>query len=86
MKQVHKAMSDEQVKSVLGSSEKINTTKIKKLSDKIAHIIIVTFSEVALGALAIQGMLSVIHTTKKLQVVISVAFVAALFILRFRSK
>lgn len=59
---------------------------IKNASDKVAHVLIVTICEAAMAALAIQGMLSLVHTQKQLQVGISVGFVAALLIIRFRTK
>lgn len=59
---------------------------VNALGEKIAHWVIVTVCEATMAALAVQGMLSVIHTEKHLQVALSVGFVAALLIIRFRSK
>lgn len=59
---------------------------VKGLSEKAAHLLIVTVSEIVMTALAIQGMLSLVHTQHQLQVAISVGFVAALLIIRFRTN
>lgn len=59
---------------------------IKGVSDKVAHVLIVTVCEATMAALAIQGMLSLVHTQHQLQIGISVGFVAALLVIRFRTK
>ena len=82
-KPLHKAMSNEEVKTVLKNKNNIN---FKSASDKVAHVLIVTVCEATMAALAIQGMLSLVHTQHQLQIAISVGFVAALLIIRFRSK
>lgn len=66
--------------------KKTKNINLKEICDKVCHVLIVTVCEATLTALAIQGMLSVVHTQKQLQVAISVGFVAALLIVRFRSK
>jgi hypothetical protein len=66
--------------------KKPKNINFKKTSDKVAHVLIVTVCEATMAALAIQGMLSLVHTQHQLQVAISVGFVAALLIIRFRSK
>jgi hypothetical protein len=68
------------------SKNKKTNNNLKTLCDKVCHVLIVTLCEATLAALAIQGMLSVVHTQKQLQIAISVGFVAALLIIRFRSK
>jgi len=63
---------------------KLSTTK--DLADKLFNKFAVFVSEVILSGLAIQGMLSVIHTTEYLQIGFSFGFVLALLIIRFRTK
>jgi hypothetical protein len=61
-------------------------TNIKNISSKTLNTIIVLVTEVVLVALAVQGLLSVIHAEHSLQVGISVGFVTLLLIARYRTK
>ena len=59
---------------------------IKNLTDKFAHLVIVTVCEVVMAALAVQGMLSIVHTQHNLQIAISGGLVGALLVIRYRVK
>lgn len=57
-----------------------------KFSDRALHILFVVASEIALTAFAVQGALSVIHTTRGLQVGISVGLIFTLLVVKYRSR
>lgn len=71
-------------KRIMQKQTKLSTTK--DLADKLFNKFAIFLCEVIMSGLAIQGMLSVIHTTEYLQVGFSVSFILALLIIRFRTK
>jgi hypothetical protein len=79
-------------KKVKESADKKSDSKakqninLKKIGSKTLNIVLAVITEVILVALAIQGLLSMIHAKRSIQIGVSFTFVFLLLIARHRAK